>query len=242
MPPADSLRKLAPILLALGAVGVALPFILPDYLMTSLILFFVWAVVAQSWNLVWGVAGVWSLGQMAIFAMAGYCTGWLIIHTEISPFLAAIIGVIAAVAASLMMALPSIRLKGVYVILMTISFHEIFRILLTTDTSGFTGGIFGLPHYQGFVSDELKFLGEDADSVLYRPGDVPDRHRRGVAGAAFAPGAGVQGDRPGPALRGKPRYQPVSHPGAGVHLRRRAGRRRRCVLGRNISAPCSRRC
>ena len=55
------------------------------------------------------------------------------------------------------MALPSIRLKGVYVILMTISFHEIFRILLTTDTSGFTGGIFGLPHYQGFVSDDLKF-------------------------------------------------------------------------------------
>lgn len=152
-----ALRRLAPILLALGMIGAPLPFVLPEYLTTNLILFFVWAVVAQSWNLVWGVAGVWSLGQMAIFAMAGYCTGWLIIHTGISPFVAAFFGVVAAVAASATMALPSIRLKGVYVILMTISFHEIFRILLTTDTSGFTGGIFGLPHYQGFVSDELKF-------------------------------------------------------------------------------------
>ena len=131
MPALHAWRKLAPILLGLAAVGAPLPFVLPDYLMTSLILFFVWAVVAQSWNLVWGPSlGVWSLGQMAIFAMAGYCTGWLIIHTEISPFAAALVGIVAAVAASATMALPSIRLKGVYVILMTISFHEIFRILL----------------------------------------------------------------------------------------------------------------
>ena len=47
-----------------------LPFIIPEYLLSTMILFFVWAVVAQSWNLVWGIAGLWSLGQMAIFAMA----------------------------------------------------------------------------------------------------------------------------------------------------------------------------
>ena len=47
----------------------ALPFLVPEYLISTLILFFVWSVVAQSWNLVWGIAGLWSLGQMAIFAM-----------------------------------------------------------------------------------------------------------------------------------------------------------------------------
>jgi len=134
-----------------------LPFIIPEYLLSTMILFFVWAVVAQSWNLVWGIAGLWSLGQMAIFAMAGYCTGWLIIHFNLSPFISVFFGILISVFASLIIALPSIRLQGVYVLLMTISFHEIFRILLTSDTTGFTGGVFGLPMFEGFVSDSFSF-------------------------------------------------------------------------------------
>ena len=138
-------------------VAICMPWIVPTYFLTTLILFFVWAIVAQGWNLVWGIAGVWSLGQMAIFAMAGYCTGWVVIHTGISTVGAAVIGVILSLVASVVMAIPSIRLKGVYVILFTISFHELFRTLLMTDTSGFTGGQFGLPSYEGFVSKEIPF-------------------------------------------------------------------------------------
>lgn len=135
--------------------GVIMPWLVPTYFLNTFILFFVWAIVAQGWNLVWGVAGVWSLGQMAIFAMAGYCTGWLVIHTGITTASAAVIGVIISLIASGIMAVPSIRLKGVYVILFTISFHELFRNLLMTDTTGFTGGQFGLPPYEGFVSKEI---------------------------------------------------------------------------------------
>ena len=65
-------------------IAIGMPWIVPAYFLTTFILFFVWAMVAQGWNLVWGIAGVWSLGQMAIFAMAGYCTGWIVIHTGIS--------------------------------------------------------------------------------------------------------------------------------------------------------------
>lgn len=134
--------------------GIAAPFVLPEFALNTLILFFIWAITAQSWNLVWGIAGIWSLGQMAIFAMAGYCTGWLVLHVGMSPYFAVVLGVISAVAASILMALPALRLKGVYVILLTISFHEIFRILLSTDTTGFTGGGFGLPHFAGFVPED----------------------------------------------------------------------------------------
>lgn len=161
-----SIARIAVLLLILLAVAAPLPLILPEYMITTLILFFVWAVVAQSWNLVWGIAGVWTLGHMAIFTMAGYVTGWLILHFGLSPYLAAVLGVIGAVTTSVTMALPSIRLRGVYVILMTISFHEIFRTLLTTDTTGFTGGIFGLPPFEGFVSSDLGF-GERAVYQYY---------------------------------------------------------------------------
>lgn len=142
---------------ALITIGLILPFVIPDYTLNTLILFFVWAVMAQSWNLVWGIAGIWSLGHMAIFTMGGYATGWLILHAELSPYAAAVFGVLAAVVVSVTMALPSLRLKGVYVILLTISFHEIFRILLATDTTGFTGGGFGLPHFEGFVPDDWEY-------------------------------------------------------------------------------------
>ena len=152
-----ALNKIIIIFLIISVIFGALPFVIPEYLISTLILFFVWSVVAQSWNLVWGIAGLWSLGQMAIFAMSGYCTGWLIIHFNLSPFLAVVFGILISVFSSLVMALPSIRLQGVYVILMTISFHEIFRILLISDTSGFTGGIFGLPMYEGFVSENFSF-------------------------------------------------------------------------------------
>ena len=81
-------------------VAICMPWIVPTYFLTTLILFFVWAIVAQGWNLVWGIAGVWSLGQMAIFAMAGYCTGWVVIHTGISTVGAAVIGVILSLVAS----------------------------------------------------------------------------------------------------------------------------------------------
>ena len=158
MPSGETVRGFIPVFLALVVVIAPLPFIIPDYMLNTLIMFFIWAIIAQSWNLVWGIAGVWSLGQMAIFAMAGYCTGWLILHAEFPPLLAALFGIAGAVAASLAMALPSIRLKGVYVILLTISFHEIFRILLTTNPAGFTGGIFGLPRYAGIVPEGIGYV------------------------------------------------------------------------------------
>ena len=88
-----ALNKIIIIFLIISVIFGALPFVIPEYLISTLILFFVWSVVAQSWNLVWGIAGLWSLGQMAIFAMSGYCTGWLIIHFNLSPFLAVVFAI-----------------------------------------------------------------------------------------------------------------------------------------------------
>ena len=39
------------------------------YIITQMTLFFIWAIVVSQWNLVLGVAGIFSLAQMALFAV-----------------------------------------------------------------------------------------------------------------------------------------------------------------------------
>ena len=46
------------------------------YLLTLLILFFMQAVVAQSWNLIMGYGGIYSFAQVALFAVGGWTSRW----------------------------------------------------------------------------------------------------------------------------------------------------------------------
>ena len=103
-----SYRYLINLILIMSVLFGILPFIIPEYLLSTMILFFVWAVVAQSWNLVWGIAGLWSMGQMAIFAMAGYCTGWLIIHFN----LLILLSNLSILGPKQLFQQPSIHIKG----------------------------------------------------------------------------------------------------------------------------------
>ena len=55
-----------------------MPFAAPDrYVITQATLFFIWATVVTQWNLVLGVGGVFSLAQMALFAVGAYGTAML---------------------------------------------------------------------------------------------------------------------------------------------------------------------
>jgi len=57
------------------AVGRASPFALPDYLVPLLGKYLCYAILALSLDLVWGYAGILSLGHGAFFALGGYCMG-----------------------------------------------------------------------------------------------------------------------------------------------------------------------
>src|ERR1700687_4243506 len=62
--------------------GIALPLVLSrldigDYLITLLILFFMQAVVAQSWDLIMGYGGVYSFALVRLFRVGGWSRGAL---------------------------------------------------------------------------------------------------------------------------------------------------------------------
>jgi len=114
------------------------------YLLTLLILFFMQAVVAQSWNLIMGYGGIYSFAQVALFAVGGWTSGVLVHSLGWNPFLAILFSPIVAVLAALGIGLPTLRLRGVYVVLLTLAFHELARVFAVTGPRFISGGGYGL--------------------------------------------------------------------------------------------------
>jgi branched-chain amino acid transport system permease protein len=146
--------------LALSAAVVAFFVVVPllgpsDYLMNLLITGLIWAVLNQSWNLVLGVAGVWNFAQLALFAVGGYVSAIITIRTGVPAVPALIAGGLAAAAASVVIGIPSLRLRGIYASLLTFSFAEVIRLLVISDDSGLTGGTFGLAPVPGLGFESL---------------------------------------------------------------------------------------
>ena len=152
-------------LIALLALAVLLPVVERDpYVVGVLILITIYAIVAQSWNLVMGVAGIWSFAQLAIFAVGAYTNALLLVKLHLPAIIAFGAGGVAALAAGLLIGIPAIRLRGIYVVLFTLAFHESMRILISTDDSGFTGGTFGL---YGFDAFGLMRLSASQTAIIY---------------------------------------------------------------------------
>lgn len=143
-----------PRLLPAGAalmVAIAFPVLFSDpYWVGVGTLALIWMVLNQSWNLELGYSGVWNFGQLGIYAIGGYSAALLSLHTELPWIIALVLGGAAAMAVSLVLAVPSLRLRGIYVSLLTFGFAEVVRLLIITDKSGTTGGTFGLSGFDGF--------------------------------------------------------------------------------------------
>lgn len=134
------------------------------YLLRLVILAFIWIVVNSNWNLVIGVSGIFSLAQLALFAVGGYVSAMLALYLGLSPWLSMFLGAFAAVLASVIVGLPSLRLRGIYVVLLTLAFHEILRVLIGSDESGLTGGAFGLLNVPSFG---MEFLGPRGNMMFH---------------------------------------------------------------------------
>jgi branched-chain amino acid transport system permease protein len=105
-------------------------------------------IMAVSLNIVNGYTGQFSLGHAAFFAIGGYAAAGITYYTSIelwnSPathaglfnaqsgifFLATIVGGLVAAGAGWLVGLPSLRLRGDYLAIVTLGFGEIVRVLL----------------------------------------------------------------------------------------------------------------
>lgn len=137
-------RTPALILLALAAVC-AVPWLVSEngYLLRVMTLLMLFAAMAQSWNIVGGLANQISLGHAAFFGLGAYTSTILLIRVGLSPWLGVVAGMVVAAAAGALLSLPTMRLKGHYFALATLAFGEVMRSIGNT-WSSVTGGPAGI--------------------------------------------------------------------------------------------------
>jgi branched-chain amino acid transport system permease protein len=130
---------------AILTLAILLPFLWSnDYVIDVALTALIWMILNQSWNLQLGIGGIWNFGQLAIFAIGAYVSALVSLHWGLPPWAAMILGGLGAAVGSLVIAIPVLRLRGIYASLLTFSFAEVVRLLVISDESGVTGGSFGL--------------------------------------------------------------------------------------------------
>lgn len=126
-----------------------LPFFISDeYFIHILILSMIMGILASSWNLLIGEAGIFSFGHQAFFGVGAYVSAVLAIQVNVSPWITMLFGGIAAALASLVIAVPCLRLRGApYISIATLAFAEICRLIATNMVEITRGelGLWGIP-------------------------------------------------------------------------------------------------
>lgn len=140
---------------------VLIPPAMDSYHVYLLSLTLVWALLALSMGLLLGYVGEINFGQAAFAGIAAYVSTLLRMHGGLSFWLAAPIGLAAAVLAAALIGLITLRLRGPFFVLVTLAFGEVVRIVLA-NWQDVTNGPIGL---RGIAPPE-GFLGFDFSSKL----------------------------------------------------------------------------
>ena len=93
-----------------------------------------------------GTTGIFNFGQAGFMAVGSYTMGILVVKSGLSFWLALVAGIGVAIAAGLLVGLPSLRLRADYFAISTLAFSEIVRYV-ADNWDGVTGGNLGLFGY-----------------------------------------------------------------------------------------------
>lgn len=119
-------------LLAAGAaLLLVLPFFLRPYLMDVFIVIFLFALLANAWDIIGGYAGQLSLGHAGFFGIGAYTSTVLFVSCGVSPWIGMLCGCVLATIVAVILGFLCFRygLKGPYFALATLAFGEGLRIL-----------------------------------------------------------------------------------------------------------------
>ncbi|WP_405059434.1 branched-chain amino acid ABC transporter ATP-binding protein/permease [Kribbella sp. NBC_01505] len=132
-------------LIALGVLAaVAVPFLTPSsYIHNVLILTFLLGVLGSGWNVMSGLTGYVSLGHSAFIGVGAYTAGILAGQWEVSPFLVAPLGGLAAALVALALSWVTRRTRGVAFVIVSYAMLELLG-LIVRNWSSLTGGSQGL--------------------------------------------------------------------------------------------------
>lgn len=151
--------------LAVAAIFVAPEWVRPGTV--QLVTFILIAIVlAQSINVLTGLAGEISLGHAGLFGIGAYTSGVLAKGGVLNPLATIAIGAIGAGAAGFMLSYPAGRVREVYLAMMTLGFGMVFYEVIR-EWQDITGGVMGLSAVPSIVLRNLTLLGIRIDGGTY---------------------------------------------------------------------------
>ena len=135
--------------LALAVVAVALALWIPTSASDPLIGYCIDALMlmtaAMSLNLLLGYTGQISIGHSAFFGIGAYVTGICVSRWHVTPFLTFPLAFVVAFAVGVVVSLPALRIKGVYLALVTLALGLVFpQLMKWPKITWLTGGTKGL--------------------------------------------------------------------------------------------------
>ncbi|RLG49880.1 MAG: branched-chain amino acid ABC transporter permease [Thermoproteota archaeon] len=110
-----------------------LPLVLSEYWVHVLVVSLYYIIMAESWNLIAGLTGLFSLAHHAFAALGAYTSALLVIYLGVPIPLGMLAGSLAATAVSYLIGVLTLRMRAIYLALTTWAFAESFRILIAME-------------------------------------------------------------------------------------------------------------
>ena len=129
--------------LVVAVVLIALPFLFPSFRVEQFIGWMALAIAACGLNLLTGYNGQISVGHGALYGIGAYATALLITKAGWPTLAAGVGAAVICFAVGVAIGLPALRIKGLYLALVTLAVATLFPLLIE-QFSSFTGGGSGL--------------------------------------------------------------------------------------------------
>jgi ABC-type branched-chain amino acid transport system, permease component len=109
-------------------------------------------ILAVSLNLVVGFTGQLALGHAGFMSIGAYVSAYLSVQYKLPFIIVLLIGGAIAALLSLVIGIPTLKLKGDYFAIATLAFGEIIKgIIMNTDTVGGARGLSRIPKHTNFT-------------------------------------------------------------------------------------------
>jgi branched-chain amino acid transport system permease protein len=118
-------------------------FVESPYALHIMILFFLSIIMGESWNILGGYTGQYSVGHAAYFGVGAYTTMMLMQFKQVPPWIGMWAGMAVVVLVALIIGSICFRLRGPYFVLASIAVAEIIR-LTAMNLKDFTNGAEGI--------------------------------------------------------------------------------------------------
>jgi branched-chain amino acid transport system permease protein len=137
-----------------GVVAVAICATLPQIVgqggvLSSLIIAGILFIAVLGLDILMGYTGQVSLGQAGFMAIGGYTAAVLAVNYEVSPLLGTLAGIALSLICAIVLSLVTMRLRGAYLALATLTFGLLADQLAVglTDLTGGPSGLVGIPSF-----------------------------------------------------------------------------------------------